>query len=81
MARLPSQRQKSQKIESSFYLIRELKGLGKLTGADPFSKTSVGELFESMVILNIYRLNKYFQTNYRLSYYATKIMWKLRSFI
>lgn len=39
----------------------------------PVEKTSVfGELFESMMILEIHRLNQYWRKNFKLSYFGTK---------
>lgn len=39
----------------------------------PVERTSVfGDLFESMVILEIFKLNSYFQKNYKLSYFSTE---------
>ncbi len=66
---------KSQKMNPKFFLFDTgiKKALENSLEQIPSPRTSVfGELFESMVILNIYRLNKYFQSNYRLSYFATK---------
>lgn len=66
---------KSQKQNPKFFLFDTgvKKALENSLEQVPSPRTSVfGELFETMVILNIYRLNKYFQLNYRLSYFATK---------
>ena len=66
---------KSQKQNPKFYLFDTgvKKALEGSLEQKPVEKTSVfGELFESMVILEIYRLNKYLKMNYKLSYFATK---------
>ena len=66
---------KSQRLSPKFYLFDT--GLKKaLEGSleqKPVERTSVfGELFETMVILEIYRLNNYRDLNFKLSYFATK---------
>jgi uncharacterized protein len=66
---------KSQKISPKFYFFDTgiKKALEGSLEQKPVVKTSVfGELFESMVLLEIFRLNKYYQKNFRLSYFATK---------
>lgn len=66
---------KSQKHNPKFYLFDTgiKKALEGSLEQKPVERTSVfGELFESMVILEIYRLNKYLKTNYKLSYFSTK---------
>ncbi|OQW49382.1 MAG: hypothetical protein A4S09_11885 [Proteobacteria bacterium SG_bin7] len=66
---------KSQKINPKFYLFDTgvKKALESSLEQIPSPGTSVyGDLFEQMVILNIYRVNKYLQRNYKLSYYMTK---------
>lgn len=66
---------KSQKLSPKFYLFDTgvKKALEGSLEQKPVEKTSVfGDLFESMVILEIHRLNSYFKKNYKLSYFATK---------
>jgi predicted AAA+ superfamily ATPase len=66
---------KSQKINPKFYLFDTgvKKALENSLEQIPTPRTSVfGELFEHMVILNIHRLNKYYNHNYKLSYFSTK---------
>ncbi len=66
---------KSQKMNPKFYFFDTgvKKALEGSLEQKPVERTSVfGELFETMVLLEIYRLNKYYQKNFRLSYFATK---------
>lgn len=66
---------KSQKHNPKFYLFDTgiKKALEGSLEQKPVERTSVfGELFEAVVILEIYRLNKYLKSNYKLSYFATK---------
>lgn len=66
---------KSQRLSPKFYLFDTgvKKALEGSLGQKPVERTSVfGELFESMVILESYRLNRYYKKDYRLAYYATK---------
>jgi len=66
---------KSQRLNPKFYLIDT--GLKKtLEGSleqKPVPRTSVyGELFEHYIINEIYKLNYYFEKDFKLSFYATK---------
>lgn len=66
---------KSQKQSPKFYLFDTgvKKALEGSLEQKPVEKTSVfGELFESTVVLEIYRLNRYLKKNFKLSYFATK---------
>lgn len=66
---------KSQRQNPKFYLFDTgiKKALEGSLDQRPVERTSVfGELFESMVILEIYRLNKYFNCGFKPSYFATK---------
>ncbi len=66
---------KSQKQNPKFYLFDTgvKKALEGSLEQKPVERTSVfGELFETMVILEIFRLNSYLKRNYKLSYFATK---------
>jgi len=66
---------KSQRQSPKFYLIDTgiKKALDQSLDQVPAERTSVfGELFETLVINEIVKLNSYFEKDFRLSYYATK---------
>lgn len=66
---------KSQKHNPKFYLFDTgvKKALEGSLEQVPVERTSsFGELFESMIILEIYRLNSYLKRDYKLSYFQTK---------
>lgn len=66
---------KSQRLSPKFFFFDTgvKKALEGSLSQRPVPRTSVfGELFESMVLLEIHRMNQYTESDYRLSYFATK---------
>lgn len=66
---------KSQRVSPKFYLFDTgvKKALEESLDQDVTPRTSVyGEIFESFLINEIYRLNSYYEKGFRLSYFATK---------
>lgn len=66
---------KSQRFSPKFYYfdIGVKNFLAQTIDSKPVAATTTyGELFEHFIILEIYRLNEYFQKDYRLSYLMTK---------
>jgi predicted AAA+ superfamily ATPase len=66
---------KSQRLSPKFYIFDTgvKKALENSLEQKPVPRTSVfGELFESMVILEFDRFNRYYNRHYKLSYFSTK---------
>lgn len=66
---------KSQRISPKFYLFDTgvKKALEQSLDQKVIARTAVfGDLFESFLINEIYRLNSYFEKDFRLSFFATK---------
>lgn len=66
---------KSQRLSPKFYVFDTgvKKALEESLDQKPVARTSVyGELFEHLVILEILKLNAYFEKRFRISYFATK---------
>jgi len=66
---------KSQRHAPKFYIfdLGVKKALEGSLDQTPVPRTSVyGELFESFIILEIFRLNKYLKKGFKLSFYTTK---------
>ncbi len=66
---------KSQKLSPKFYFFDNgvKKALERSLDSVPSPSTSVyGELFEAFIIQEVYRLNQYYNLDWRLSYFKTK---------
>lgn len=66
---------KSQRLSPKFYYfdIGVKNSLAQTIDSKPApATTTYGDLFEHFIILEIYRLNEYFQKDYRMSYLMTK---------